>query len=132
MKRCLIVDDEITSRYILKANLDEYFTCDMAENGEAALCAFDQAHQQDAHFSVICLDITMPGMDGLSVLKHIREAEQALSMDPSLEAKVIIITADSTSATILNSFFACGASAYITKPIDRQKLIHELTTLAMI
>jgi len=132
MKRCLIVDDEITTRYILKAILDAYFTCDMVENGERALCAFDQAHQQGLHFSVICLDITMPGMDGLKVLKSIRDAELALSLGPNLEAKIIIVTADNASSTILNSFFACGASAYITKPLDRQKLIHELNTLALI
>jgi two-component system chemotaxis response regulator CheY len=126
------VDDEITSRFILKAILDQYFTCDMAENGEEALCAFDQAHLQDTHYNVICLDITMPGMDGLKVLKSIKDAELALSLGPQLEAKVIIVTADNASATILNSFFECGASAYITKPIDRHKLIHELNNLALI
>jgi two-component system chemotaxis response regulator CheY len=132
MKRCLIVDDDITTRFILKAILEAYFTCDMAENGEMALCAFDQAHQQGLHYSVICLDITMPGMNGLKVLQSIRGAESALSLGPNLEAKVIIVTADTASSTILNSFFAFGASAYITKPLDRFKLIHELKNLALI
>lgn len=132
MERCLIVDDEITSRFILKAVLDEYFCCDMAENGEEALCAFDQAHQQSEHYSLICLDITMPGMNGLKVLQSIRDAELAYALDPTLEAKIIIVTGDNTSSTILNSFFACGASAYVTKPVARQKLIHELTNLALI
>ncbi len=132
MNRCLIVDDEITSRFILKAILDEYFVCNLAENGEAALCAFDLAHMTGEHYNVICLDITMPGMNGLKALQAIREAELALCLDPSLESKVIIITADNTSATILNSFFACGASAYVTKPVNRKKLIQELSNLGLI
>jgi two-component system chemotaxis response regulator CheY len=132
MKKCLIVDDEVTTRFILKAILEEYLACDMAENGVEALCAFDLAHQQGSHYELICLDITMPIMDGLKVLQHIREAERALSVGPRFEAKVIIITADSTSSTILNSFFSCGASAYITKPIDRLKLLHQLKTLDLI
>ena len=132
MTRCLIVDDDLTTRLILKAILDEFFVCDMAESGEEALTAFDLAHMSGQHYSLICLDITMPGMNGLKALTHLRETEQALSLDPSLESKIIIITADSTSGTILNSFFNCGASAYITKPINRIRLIHELGVLSLI
>lgn len=132
MKKCLIVDDDITTRFILKTILDEYFVCDMVESGEQALEAFDIAHQQEAHYHLICLDITMPGMDGLKVLQHIRETEQALSLMPEYEAKVIIVSADHTSATILDSFFERGASAYVTKPIKNNKLIHELHMLMLI
>ena len=131
-KRCLIVDDEITTCFILKVILEEYFVCDIAPNGEKALCCFDKGHFEGAHYSLICLDINMPGMDGLMVLKHIRDAEAALVLPPDLESKVIIISADSTSKTVLNSFFDCGASAYITKPIDREKLLNELVTLGLI
>ena len=131
-KRCLIVDDEITTCFILKVILEEYFECDIAPNGEKALCCFDKGHLEESHYSLICLDINMPGMDGLMVLKHIRGAEAALALPPDLESKVIIISADSTSTTVLNSFFACGASAYITKPIDREKLLQELATLGVL
>ncbi|MDD2367221.1 MAG: response regulator [Desulfuromonadaceae bacterium] len=128
-KRCLIVDDDIVSCFILKAILDEYFVCDIAENGEKALCSFDRGHLEEAHYSLICLDISMPCMDGLTALKHIRGAESAFGLPPDLEARIIIISADKTPATVLSSFFDCGASSYLTKPIDRQKLIHELANL---
>ncbi len=131
-KRCLIVDDEITTCFILKVILEEHFVCDIAPNGEKALCSFDQGHLEGSNYNLICLDINMPGMNGLNVLKHIRDAEAALALSPDLESKVIIISADSTSTTVLNSFFACGASSYITKPIDREKLLHELVTLGLI
>ena len=131
-KRCLIVDDDITTCFILKVILEEHFVCDIAPNGEKALCSFDQGHLEGSNYNLICLDINMPGMNGLNVLKHIRDAEAALVLPPDLETKVIIISADSTSTTVLNSFFACGASAYITKPIDREKLLQELATLGLI
>ena len=131
-KRCLIVDDDIPTCFILKVILEDYFVCDLAINGEKALFSFDKGHFEGAHYSLICMDMNMPGMDGLSVLKHIRDAETALVMPPDLESKVVVISADSTSTTVLNSFFTCGASAYITKPIDREKLLHELETLGLI
>ena len=128
MNRCLIVDDEETTRYILKAILEEYFECDLVESGDAALCSFDQAHMEESPYSLICLDIMMPGMDGLQVLNHIRGTEIALVIPPNQEAMVIIISADTAPATILKSFFDCGASSYLTKPIHRKKLIQELVT----
>lgn len=131
-KRCLIVDDDVTTCFILKVILEEYFVCDIAVNGEKALCSFDKGHLEGAHYDLICLDINMPGMNGLNVLRHIRGAESAQVLPPDLETNVIIISADTTSKTVLNSFFECGASSYITKPIDRKKLLHELATLGLI
>lgn len=131
-KRCLIADDDVPTCFMLKIILEDYFVCDIVTNGEKALCSFDNAHLESSHYSLICLDINMPGMDGLKVLRHIRDAESALVLPPDLETKIVVISADSTSATVLNSFFACGASAYITKPVDRKKLLHELVTLGLI
>lgn len=132
MKRCLIVDDDATTRGMLKALLEEFFECDLAEDGEGALCSFDMAHQMAAHYDLICLDITMRGMNGLNVLRHIRETELAVSLGPEYESTVIIISADHTTQTILNSFFACGASSYLTKPIGRDRLLNELQTLNLL
>lgn len=131
-KRALIVDDDITTRFILKVMLEDYFDCDLASCGEKAICAFDEAHNSGKHYHLICLDITMPDISGLEVLKHIRETETAISMPPQFESKIMIISADSTSKTILDSFFSCGASAYITKPVGKNSLIKELTNLSLI
>jgi two-component system chemotaxis response regulator CheY len=131
-RRCLIVDDDLVTRFILKAILDQHFVCDMAENGAETLLAIDQAHHQGSHFDLVCLDINMPGMDGLTVLKLIRENEQALALPADMETRVIIISIEKTSEIVLRSFFECGASSYLTKPINRELLLQALTTLGLV
>lgn len=131
-KRCLIVDDDLTTLMIYKTILEDYFTCDVANNGEMALACIEQAQVEACHYHLVCLDINMPGTNGLTVLKQIRDMEKARVLSPDLESKVLIISSDSGSDTILNSFFECGASGYLTKPIDRLKLLGELKTLGLI
>jgi two-component system response regulator (stage 0 sporulation protein F) len=74
MKRILIVDDEENIRFLYKEELeDEGFAVDLARNGEEALEKVD-------HFQpdLITLDIKMPGLNGLEVLKRIREQKKNL------------------------------------------------------
>jgi two-component system response regulator (stage 0 sporulation protein F) len=74
MKRILIVDDEENIRFLYKEELeDEGFVVDLAKNGEEALEKVNQ-FQPD----LITLDIKMPGLNGLEVLKRIREQKRNL------------------------------------------------------
>ncbi len=129
-KKCLIVDDDITTCFMLKVILEEHFVCDIAINGEKALCSFEKCQLEGSGYDLVCLDMNMPGINGLDVLKQIREAEAA-SPKPDQETRVIIISSDNTPATVLSSFFAGGASSYITKPVKRQKLLDELKKLEL-
>ena len=74
MKRILVVDDEENIRFLYKEELeDEGFTVDLAKNGEEALEKVDN-FQPD----LITLDIKMPGLNGIEVLKRIREQKRNL------------------------------------------------------
>ena len=74
MKRILIVDDEENIRFLYKEELeDEGFAVDLAKNGEEALEKVDN-FQPD----LITLDIKMPGLNGIEVLKRIREQKRNL------------------------------------------------------
>ncbi len=74
MKKILVVDDEENIRFLYREELEEEgFEVDLARNGEEALEKV-AASPPD----LVTLDIKMPGMGGIEVLKRIREREREL------------------------------------------------------
>jgi CheY-like chemotaxis protein len=71
---------------------------------------------RELHPTVITLDVFMPGMDGWAVLT-------ALKSDPSLAAIPVILL---TMTDDKNRGYALGASDYLTKPMDRERLLSVL------
>ncbi len=112
MSKILIVDDEQSMRdflaIMLKKEGHEIVT---AENGGDALKAV-----QVEIFDLVISDVKMPGIDGIAVLKSIKEI--------SPETVVIMITAFATAETAVEAM-KLGASDYIIKPfkVDELKII---------
>jgi two-component system chemotaxis response regulator CheY len=102
--RVLVVDDDTLMREVLKALLrDEGFeVAGEARDGQSALNLIERA-QPD----MVCLDVNMPGMSGIEVLKLIR------SRYP--EIRVVMITGDSSMGTVRDAV-GFGAMGYIIKP----------------
>lgn len=118
MVNILVVDDEVDFADMLAERLR---TRDMhvrtAYDGNQAL---DRV--REATPDVVLLDITMPGLDGLSTLEHVKRL--------SPMTQVILITADSTVATAVAGMKR-GACDYLIKPahLDRVlQAIHEAET----
>lgn len=105
--RLLVVDDIADNRIILSRRLIRRgFEVVEADGGRAAL---ELIAQQP--FDLVLLDITMPDLDGISVLKTIRE-----SYPPSV-LPVIMVTANAQSADTVAAL-TLGANDYVTKPVD--------------
>ena len=105
--RLLIVDDVAANREILSRLFrGRGFDTAEADGGQAALDAL-----ADGAFDLVLLDVMMPDIDGLEVLRRIREQHS------SLELPVIMVTARTTSEDIVQALKA-GANDYITKPVD--------------
>lgn len=105
--RILVVDDNADNRELLARRLErEGLRPVMAEDGRAALAAVGAGG-----VSLVLLDIMMPGMSGLDVLRAIREVHTAAQLP------VIMVTARSQSDDVVEAL-GLGANDYVTKPVD--------------
>ena len=108
--RVMVVDDSSIIRNSIVKDLQSYKVeiVGLAKNGEEALEIF-----KDKKPSYVTLDITMPEIDGLTVLDEI------LKMEP--ETKVMIVTALSDKDTGLKAI-ELGAKSIVIKPYTSEKL----------
>ncbi len=107
--KILVIDDDTSLRRVLEYNLqEEGYEIQSASSGEEGLYLFGKL-QPD----LVITDMNMPGMDGLMVLKSIKER--------SPDTLVIIITAFGTIDVAVEAM-KVGAYDYITKPFNRDAL----------
>jgi two-component system nitrogen regulation response regulator GlnG len=109
IQRILVADDEESIRWVLsKALIKKGFKVDLAEDGKQALSMF-----RSNHYDLAVLDIKMPGLQGLELLKQVREEFP--------ETLVVIMTAESTMENAVAAM-KNGAYDYLTKPFDLDAL----------
>ncbi len=105
--KLLVVDDNEMNRDMLSRRLSRRkYTVITAENGQQALDLIEKES-----FDVILLDIMMPGISGIEVLKLIRQSYSAS------ELPVIMVTAKGDSDDVIKSL-KLGANDYVIKPLD--------------
>jgi len=102
--RILVVDDEMGPRESLRMILKPRHDIATADSGEAALRTLRTFHPD-----LIFMDIKMPQMDGIELLRRIK------AIDGSIE--VVMITAYASLETVKNAL-THGAFEYLIKPID--------------
>lgn len=113
----LAVDDTPASLRLLTDILkSEGYEVRSAINGELAI------HAAIAHPpELVLLDVSMPGMDGFEVCKHLKAAE------PTREVPVIFVSSLSDTPEKLRGF-EHGAVDYVTKPFQREELLARVRT----
>jgi two-component system, chemotaxis family, chemotaxis protein CheY len=128
----LVVEDDPTSRRILKTFLSRYGECDTVVNGQEAVDSFVMAHASKRPYDLICMDIMMPVLDGQEALQVIRRREQEMQVPPGREVKVIMTSAMDDPGTVIRAFYEGEATSYILKPLSREKLVKELGVLNLL
>ncbi|MFZ1581297.1 MAG: response regulator [Saprospiraceae bacterium] len=114
-KRILIVDDEPNIVLALKYLMEDVgFEVHCAYNGESAV---DMALELVP--DLIILDVMMPGRDGFSVAKYIRNQEE-LS-----HTIILFLTAKGTSQDKMEGYDS-GAESYIVKPFDNDEIVFKV------
>lgn len=114
--RVLVVEDEKkTASFIRKALQAENFAVDVTHNGDDALTA-----ARATPFDAIVLDIMLPGRDGLSVLKQLRERKNA--------TPVLLLSARGEVNERVEGLNA-GADDYLSKPFELVELVARVRAL---
>ena len=115
----------------MKKFLTKYGECDVAVDGLEAIDAFLQALKEERFYDLICLDVMMPKLDGIKVLKALRDIEKQKGIDPKQGAKIIMTTALNDKQTIMDAYDN-GCEAYAWKPIETDKFIVVMRKLGLI
>jgi DNA-binding NtrC family response regulator len=120
----LIVDDELSIRESLSGWLQQDgYEVETAEDGPAAL-----GRIQEKHYDIMLLDVKMPKMDGITVLKELKEKNP--------ETAVVMMTAHGAIQDAVEAM-KLGAYDYLLKPFDLEELsltiekLVQMQTLAM-
>ncbi|UOF89868.1 response regulator transcription factor [Fodinisporobacter ferrooxydans] len=113
--KVLVVDDEERIRRLVKMYLERNsFFVEEAENGEEAL---EKALNHD--YSVIILDLMLPGMDGRNVCAELRQHK---------DTPVIMLTASGDEVNRIHGF-ELGADDYVVKPFSPRELVMRVKAL---
>jgi DNA-binding response OmpR family regulator len=118
MANILIVEDDTLTAKLLSIRLEH--------SGHTILWAHDgnqgisRAHALAP--DLILLDVTLPGMNGLEVLKHLKQSRT------THDIPVMMLTAQTDGTSVLTGLDR-GADAYLTKPFDFQDLLRRVETL---
>jgi len=112
----LIADDSMFVQKLLQQILlsEQYNVIDVASDGEEALAKFQQHINK---IDLVTLDITMPKMDGLTVLENI------LKIKP--DTNIIMISALGRE-DLVKKALTIGAKNYIVKPLNREKVLSRI------
>ena len=115
--RILVVDDdEIIRLSLLRSLRSDQRKVEVAMNGKTAINAMEQQP-----FDVVLLDLRMPGMDGMSVLKTIKKRWP--------ESEVVIITGYPGIETAVEAV-RLGAFDYLAKPVGPDEVIRAANSAA--
>src|SRR3954453_7844227 len=112
-----VAEDNPVVREVLRGIIRQDETLTLvgeAANGQAALDLVELRKPD-----VICLDVQMPGMDGIAVLRKIKEDHP--------DTRVIIVTGHATSGVVKDAL-SLGAHGFVVKPFNADKLLRTIHT----
>lgn len=112
-------DERLTLRALNRGKISNEIL--VARNGEEAL---DLIFAQNPLPCVVLLDLKLPKIDGLEVLRHLRENEKTRLLP------VVMLTSSSEERDIIESF-SLGANSYVRKPVDIDQFTEAVRQLGL-
>jgi CheY-like chemotaxis protein len=131
LKPILLVEDnpndlELTLIALERSNLanDVIVVRDGAEALDYLNCTGEWAKRSAGNPAVVLLDLKLPKIDGLEVLRHIRSTDRLKSMP------VVMLTSSSEEKDLLRSY-ELGVNAYVVKPVDFKEFVRAIADLGI-
>lgn len=116
--RVLVADDDEDIRDLVRFKLSQAgFDVLAVDDGAAALAAIEESPPD-----VAVLDVMMPGLSGIDVLRRVRDDERIRG------TRIVLLTARSRDADV-DAGFAAGADDYLVKPFSPRELLHRVNTV---
>ncbi len=112
-------DERLTLRALRRGKISNEIL--VARNGEEAL---ELIFAQNPLPCVVLLDLKLPKIDGLEVLRHLRETEKTRLLP------VVMLTSSSEERDIIESF-SLGANSYVRKPVDIDQFTEAVRQLGL-
>lgn len=111
----LIIDDSTTNQVLMEALLqEEGFATQAASNAQEAYKIIEKSVPR-----LIILDLLMPQVSGVEILKQLRESEQ------TVKTPIVVVSAVK-STDYIDESIELGANSYFTKPIDIPSFIKQV------
>jgi PAS domain S-box-containing protein len=118
--RILAVEDNVTNQFLLRRNLEALgVSVDTAGDGESALAAV-----RTQAYDAVLMDVSLPGMDGISATAAIRAMDGKVGRLPIIMMSAYAFPEDQARA------MAAGANEYLAKPVARTDLVRTLSAVA--
>lgn len=118
-KRILVVDDDPVIRSLVQTMLEsEGYQVVLADDGVQGVEVLDK-EPRPLDFSLVILDVIMPGMNGFDVLTRLKIHAHTQSIP------VVMLTGEDKAEDIMTGY-SVGADYYITKPFTRSQLLYGL------
>jgi CheY-like chemotaxis protein len=131
LKRILLVEDSVHDVELTLAALEENRLANevvVARDGEEAL---DYLYRRGifklrsaGHPAVVLLDLKLPKVDGLEVLKHIKSSDELRAIP------VVMLTSSREEKDLVRSY-NLGVNAYVVKPVDFHEFVDSLKELGL-
>lgn len=126
LKRILLVEDDPRDVELTLTALSDYKLAnrvDVVRDGQEAIDYLDRTGQfqlrDDNNPAVVLLDLKMPKVDGLEVLRHIR-SDEGLRFTP-----VVVLTSSREEADLVESY-SLGVNGFVVKPVDFHQFVEAI------
>lgn len=119
----LAADDSVAMRHILEATLQAGgYAATLATDGRDALAKAVEAAAAERRFDLILTDQNMPGLNGLELIRALRE------LSPYVDTPILLLTTEDSEA-FKDAAREAGASGWLLKPLDPAVLTDVLTSV---